>query len=166
MKLLGDGNVVQVPYIETGEFRFADQVPPPGEPVTLAGLANDTDYIQTANRLAGQPTDLHQVRLVTRRTEQLSPFFIVEDQEGRQARVLYNQRLLSEWYWALDRLQGEMVVVRGVLQSDLTPADLRQLESEDNMQAILNGLALLSPDGSVVINLENIESPVGGIGGR
>lgn len=162
MKIVVDGNVVRVPYVETGEFRFADGVHPPGEPMTLESLANDTDYIQTANRLAGQLADVDGVELMSRGQEQLAPFFVVEDAEGRRARVHYNQRLLSEWYWALDRLQGQVIIARGTLRTDLTPADLRQLEADENLQAIMDGVALLSPDGAVIINLEN---PAGGLSG-
>lgn len=162
LKIRSGGNVVRIPYVETGEFRFAEQVHEPGEAVTLAELEDDTNYIQTANRLAGRPVDLREVRLILRRQEQLSPYFIVEDEEGRRARVNYNQRILSEWYWAMDRLQGQTIVARGVLDSQLLPSDLRQLDAEENLQAILEGLALLSPDGAVVINLDN---PAGGVGG-
>ena len=160
LKIHVDGNVVEVPYVETGELRLASGVHATGEAMTLADLSDDTNYIQTVNRLAGGLIDLHGVRLSGWRRENLQPFFEIEDDEGRQARVFYNQRLLSEWRWGLDKLEGQCVVVRGSLRS-LTPAQLRQLESDGNIQALIEGFAVLSNNGSVIINLEN---PLGGFG--
>lgn len=154
VKIIANGNAILVPYIETGEFRLATGVQPAGELHTLEELANDTVYIQTANRLAGGRIDLHGVRLVGWEQEALTPFFIVEDAEGRRAHVFYNQRLLSEWRWGLDRLEDQCVVVRGVIQS-MTPAALRQLEADGNIQALIDGASILSSDGAVVISLQN-----------
>lgn len=166
MSILADGNAIDIPYVEVGEFRFANGSLPSGEPVSLEALANDTTYVQTAQRLGGAPLDLTGVRLVERLMLDRSPYFVVEDAEGRRARVFYNSRLLSEWYWALDRLQGEEIVVRGSLRL-LAPSDLRQLESESNVQAVLDGYELLSRDGNevgaTIISLEN--SLGGGLGG-
>jgi hypothetical protein len=162
MRIQSNGNEVAIPYIDSAEMRFGAGDHGLGEPVTLETLSNDTTYIQTANRLQGptESVDLYDVRLVGRAFEQLVPYFLVEDSEGRRARVTYQSRLLHEWYWALDRLQGQDVVVRGRL-NQLAPADLRQLEADGNVQATLEGIALLSRDGAVVINLEN---PAGSLG--
>ena len=162
MRIYSNGNEVAVPYVDPAEMRFGVGEHGVGEPITLETLSNDTTYIQTMNRLRGLPSgvDLYDVRLVGRAFEQLQPFFLVEDAEGRRARVFYNSRLLHEWYWALDRLQGQEIVARGRLQ-DMAPADLRQLEADGNVQATLDGIALLSRDGSIVINLEN---PAGALG--
>ena len=158
VKIGANGNTIPVPYIETGEFRLATGVQAAGELHTLEELADDTFYIQTANRLSsvagGGALDLHGVRLVGWEQEALAPFFIVEDAEGRRAHVFYNQRLLSEWRWGLDRLENKCVVVRGALQG-MTPARLRQLEADGNIQALINGASILSTDGGVVISLEN-----------
>ncbi len=162
MRIYSNGNEVAVPYVDPAEMRFGVGDHGIGEPVTLETLSDDTTYIQTANRLRGQPSgiDLYDVRLVGRAFEQLQPYFFVDDAEGRRARVYYNSRLLHEWYWALDRLQGQDIVVRGKLR-EMAPADLRQLEADGNVQATLDGVALLSRDGSIVINLEN---PAGVLG--
>jgi len=160
LKILANGDPITVPYVEAGELRMAPGVHPPGEPAMLVDLADDTTYIQTVNRLQGALLDLNGVRLIDWRQAQLAPFFIVEDEEGLRAHVFYNQRLLSEWRWGLDRLEGECVIVRGTLRNR-TPAELRQLEQDDNVQAIIEGFGIMSLDGSVVINLEN---PLGGIG--
>ncbi|MFQ5743623.1 MAG: hypothetical protein ACE5HV_08550 [Acidobacteriota bacterium] len=159
-KIISNGNSIAVPYVETGELRFASGVHPPGQPTTLERLANDTRYIQTVNRLAGGTADLTGARLVSRALEEQAPYFLVEDAGGRRARVFYNPRLLSEWYWALDRLQSQPVVVRGTLRP-LAPAALRQLETDGNVQAIMDGFEIMSPDGATVISLEN---PAGGLG--
>lgn len=164
MAIITDGNEVTVPYVEVGEFRFAPGTHPPGEPMTLADLANDTTYVQAAQRLAGGAgaVDLMDVRLVERRTQDRSPFFVVENAEGQRARVFFNPRMRSEWYWAMDRLGGEPVVIRGTLRL-FAPSDLRQLETDGNIQAVLDGYDVLSRDGdevgAIVINLEN---PLGG----
>ncbi|HEX9698220.1 MAG TPA: hypothetical protein VGD06_02070 [Acidobacteriota bacterium] len=163
LKIHANGNTIRVPYVETGELRLADGVQPPGEPLTLEALADDTAYLQTAGRLAGNLADVYGVRLVSRTQAMLDPYFVVEDAEGRRARVYYNQRLLSEWRWALDRLQGRCVVVRGVLRT-VQPADLRTLETEGNVQAIIEGESILSPDGGTVINLENPAGSLLGLG--
>ena len=64
-----------------------------------------------------------------------APYFVVEDDEGRRARVFFNSRLLSEWYWAQDRLaSGDEVVVRGTLQL-FTPNQLRELAGEGEVWA-------------------------------
>jgi hypothetical protein len=162
MRIFSNGNEVAVPYVEAEEMRFATGDHSIGEPVTLETLSNDTTYIQTANRLQAQlaAIDLYDVRLIGRAFEQLQPYFLMEDAEGRRAMAFYNSRLLHEWYWALDRLQGADVVVRGRLRP-LAPADLRQLEADGNVQATMDGISILSRDGSVVINLEN---PAGTLG--
>lgn len=164
MTIIADGNEIDVPYMEVGEFRFASGTLVPGETMTLADLANDTTYVQTAQRLGGASLDLVEVRLVEKLLQDRSPYFVVEDAEGHRARVFFNSRLLSEWYWALDRLQGEEIVVRGTLQL-FAPSDLRQLEAEGNIQAVLNGYELLSRSGddvgAIVISLEN---SLGGLG--
>ena len=161
MRIFSDGNETAIPYVESAEMRFGVGDHAIGEPINLETLSNDTTYIQTANRLApAGVVDLYDVRLTSRAFEQLMPFFQVEDAEGRRARVYYNSRLLHEWYWALDRLQGQDVVVRGRLRP-MAPAELRQLEADGNVQATLDGVAILSRDGSVVINLEN---PAGALG--
>jgi len=154
LKIHVNGNAIPAPYVETGELRLASGVPSDGAPHTLAELEDDTTYIQMVNSLAGGLVDLYSVRLVGREQVNLSPYFIVEDGEGRRARVFYNQRMLSEWRWGLDRLQDQCVVVRGTLRP-LAPPQLRQLETEGNIQALLDGEAVMSPDGGVVISLEN-----------
>jgi len=159
LKIHANGNTIPLPYVETGELRLADDVQPPGEPLTLEALADDSEYLQAAGRLSGNLADIYGVRLVSRTQAMLDPYFVVEDAEGRRARIYYNQRLLSEWRWALDRLQGRCVVVRGVLRV-VQPADLRELEAEGNVQALVEGESILSPDGGIVINLEN---PAGGL---
>ncbi|HJO30136.1 MAG TPA: hypothetical protein QGG30_06590 [Acidobacteriota bacterium] len=148
------GNTVRNPYVETGELRLAPGLQPNGEPHTLEDLDNDTEYIQTGSRLAGGLVDLQGVKLVDQDTNIMSPYFVVEDGEGRRANVYYNQRLLSEHRWGLDRLGDQCVVVRGVMRR-LTPPELRQLGEDDNVQAVIDGHAMVSPDGSVVISLEN-----------
>ena len=160
LRIHANGNEVTVPYVEVGELRLATGVHPAGESATLADLADDTAYIQTANRLAGGLIDVHSVRLVDWEQAVMSPYFVVEDAEGLRAHVYYNQRLLQEWRWGLDKLQGKCVVVRGTLRS-LPPAELRQLEADGNVQALIEGFALISPNGAIVINLEN---PSGGLG--
>ena len=154
LHLLADGLDERYTYIETGELRFAQGVQSAGQWVTLEELANDTTYIQTVNRLAGAAADLRSVRVVERRTQDRAQFFIVEDFDGRRARVYYNPRLLSEWYWALDRLGESEAVIRATLRA-LPPADLRMLEAESNIQAVMDGMAILSADGTKVFNLEN-----------
>lgn len=156
LKLGVNGNVIPVPYVETGELRLAAGLQAEGQQHTLAELADDTVYITTANDLvaAGMNADVWGARLVGREQQNMSPYFIIEDAEGRRARVFYNQRMLSEWRWALDRLEGQCVVVRGTLQQ-LAPPALRQLEADGNIQALINGDAILSPDGAIVISLEN-----------
>lgn len=154
LKIIVNGNDILVPYVESGEFRLASGLPADGEQHTLEELSDDTTYIQTVNSLAGGLADIWGVRLVGREQQNLAPYFIVEDAEGRRARVYYNQRMLSEWRWALDRLENECVVARGVLRPVL-PTDLRQLETEGNIQAVMDGEAIISTDGGVVINLEN-----------
>ncbi len=154
VKIIANDNAITVPYIEVGEFRLATGIQAAGELHTLEELADDTVYIQTANRLVGGPVDLHGVRLVGWEQEALTPFFIVEDAEGRRAHVFYNQRLLSEWRWGLDRLEGQCVVVRGGIRG-MTPAELRQLEADGNIQALIDGASILSSNGAVVISLEN-----------
>ena len=154
LRIHANGNTITVPYVEVAELRLASGVHSPGELATLADLADDTNYITTVNRLQGGLVDLHGVRLVDWEQASLSPWFIVEDAEGRRAHVFYNQRLLAEWRWGLDKLEGRCVVVRGTLRSQ-APAQLRQLEADGNVQALIEGMALLSPNGSVVINLEN-----------
>jgi len=148
------GNTIRNPYVETGELRLASGLQPDGEPNTLEGLDNDTEYIQTGSRLAGALLDLKGVRLVDQDTNVMAPYFVVEDDEGRRANVYYNQRLLSEHRWALDRLGNQCIVVRGVLRR-LTPPELRQLGEDGNVQAVMDGHAMASPDGAVVISLEN-----------
>jgi hypothetical protein len=162
MRIYSNGSETAIPYVESAEMRFGVGDHEIGEPITLETLSNDTTYIQTANRLQAltDSVDLYDVRLLGRAFEQLMPYFFVEDAEGRRARVYYNSRLLHEWYWALDRLQGQDVVVRGRLRP-MAPAELRQLEADGNIQATLDGIAILSRDGSVVINLEN---PAGALG--
>lgn len=157
MQTLGvitDGNEEVIPYVEVGELRFAPGVHPPGEPLTLAELDDDTDYIQTANRLEGGTVDLHGVRIAAKQFEDRTPYFLVEDDEGRRARAFFNPRLLSEWYWVLDRLGDDEAIVRGTLRQ-FTPGDLRALEADGNIQAVLDAFAILSTDGTKVFNLEN-----------
>jgi len=154
-------NPVLIPYIEVDEMRFAAEVHALGEPITLEELANDTTYIQTLARLAGGSVDVYDVTLVEKRFAERAPYFIVQDAEGRKAHIFFNSRLLSEWYWAMDRLAGQEVVVRGRLRP-FTPSQLREMESADNTQAVIDGYAILSRDGTVVISLEN---PLGGFGG-
>ncbi len=161
MRLIVDGNEIQVPYVPADELRLADGVHPLGMPSALDELANDTTYIQTVQRLAGGTVDLYDVRLTEKRFVERAPYFVVEDGEGRRAQVFFNSRLLSEWYWALDRLGGQDIVVRGTLRA-FTPSDLRRIESEDNIQVVMDGYALLSRDGTTVVSLEN---PLGGFGG-
>ncbi len=160
MRLMVDGNEIQVPYIPADELRLAASVHPLGMPATLEELANDTTYIQTVQRLAGGTVDLYDGRLTEKRFVERAPYFVVEDAEGRRAQVFFNSRLLSEWYWALDRLGGQDVVARGTLRA-FTPSDLRNLESQDNVQIVMDGYALLSRDGTTVVSLEN---PLGGFG--
>lgn len=160
LKIHDDGNTLEIPYIEVDEMRFASDIHAAGEPISLEELANDTTYIQTFARLAGGSVDLYGVTLVEKRFLERAPYFIVEDAEGRKAQVFFNSRLLSEWYWAMDRLGGEQVVVRGTLRT-FTPSQLRGMEAADNMQAVIDGYAILSLDGTVVISLEN---PLGGFG--
>jgi len=161
MKIHDGGNTVEIPYIEVDEMRFAAEVHALGEPITLEELANDTTYIQTFARLAGGSVDVYDVTLQEKRFAERAPYFIVADAEGRQAQVFFNSRLLSEWYWAMDRLAGQDVVVRGTLRQ-FTPSQLREMESTDNTQAVIDGYAILSRDGRVIISLEN---PLGGFGG-
>lgn len=160
MGVIADGNQLDVPYMEVDELRFADGGHASGQPTTLAELANDTTYIQTFAGLAGGTVDLHGVSLSEKRFEERQPYFIVEDAEGRKAHVFFNSRLLSEWYWTQDRLDGQEVIVRGTLRQ-FTPSQLRELEANENTQAIIDGYAIMSRDGSVVISLEN---PLGGFG--
>ncbi len=160
MRVLVDGNEIQMPYIPADDLRFAASVHPLGTPMTLEELANDTTYIQTVQRLAGGTVDVYDVRLTEKRFIERAPYFVVEDGEGRRAQVFFNSRLLSEWYWALDRLGGQGIVARGTLRP-FTPSDLRQLESDDNIQVVMDGYALLSRDGTTVVSLEN---PLGGFG--
>lgn len=163
LRIRADGNEIQVPYLETGELRLAAGLQPAGEPGNLEELADDSTYIQTVNRLAGALFDLQMVRLVDWDQETLQPYFIVEDDEGRRSHVFYNQRLLSEWRWGLDRLEGHCVVVRGVLQSKLPP-ELRQLNDDGNIQAVIDGHAIISADGAIVISLENPAAALMGSG--
>lgn len=161
LKIHASGNTLEMPYVEVEEMRFASDIHAAGEPITLEELANDTTYIQTFARLAGgSGVDLYGVTLVEKRFLERAPYFIVEDAEGRKAQVFFNSRLLSEWYWAMDRLGGKQVVVRGTLKT-FTPSQLRSMEAADNMQAVIDGYAILSLDGTVVISLEN---PLGGFG--
>ncbi len=161
LRIHSNGNSTPVPYIETGELRLASGLQPDGEDHTLAELSDDTTYIQTVNALSGSARliDLYGVRLVDWESQNLAPYFIVEDAEGRRANIFYNQRLLSEWRWGLDRLQGQCVVVRGSLRP-IIPAELRRLELDGNVQALIDGHSIISSDGSVVISLEN---PAGGL---
>jgi hypothetical protein len=154
LKINANGNDVPVPYVETGELRLASGLQGDGEQHTLAELSDDTVYINTVNSLAGNLVDLHGVRLVGWEQQNLAPYFVVEDAEGYRAHVFYNQRLLSEWRWGLDRLEDQCVVVRGVLRS-ITPTDLRLLEADGNIQALIDGQAIMSPNGSVVISLDD-----------
>ena len=163
LRIRADGNEIQVPYLETGELRLAAGLQPAGEPGNLEELADDSTYIQTVNRLAGSLFDLQTVRLVDWAQENLQPYFIVEDDEGRRSHVFYNQRLLSEWHWGLDRLEGQCVVVRGVLQQK-SPPELRQLDDDGNIQAIIDGHAIISADGAIVISLENPAAALMGSG--
>jgi hypothetical protein len=160
LKLDVGGNEIPIPYIEVGELRFASSVHPAGEPFTLEELSNDTTYIQTASRLSGGTVDIYGLSLVERRVQDRAPYFVVEDAEGRRAHVFYNQRLLSEWYWTEDRLGEEDLVVRGTMRI-FPPDQLRQMEANGNVQAVIDGYALMSSDGSKIINLEN---PLGGLG--
>lgn len=160
MRLIVDGNEIQVPYVPSDELRFAASVHPLGAPMTLEELSNDTTYIQTVQRLAGGTIDLYDVRLTEKRFVERAPYFVVEDGAGYRAQVFFNSRLLSEWYWALDRLGGQDMVVRGTLRA-FTPSGLRDLEAVDNVQAVFDGYALLSRDGTTVVSLEN---PLGGLG--
>ncbi len=160
MKVHDSDNKVDIPYVEVDEMRFADQIHALGEPMTLEELANDTTYIQTFARLAGGSVDAYNVTLDEKRFAERAPYFIVSDADGRKAQVFFNSRLLSEWYWAMDRLGGQDVVVRGTLRQ-FTPSQLRNLEAGDNTQAVIDGYAILSRDGTVVISLEN---PLGGFG--
>ena len=144
-------------------MRLAAGLQPAGEPGNLEELADDSTYIQTVNRLAGSLFDLQTVRLVDWAQENLQPYFIVEDDEGRRSHVFYNQRLLSEWHWGLDRLEGQCVVVRGVLQQK-SPPELRQLDDDGNIQAIIDGHAIISADGAIVISLENPAAALMGSG--
>jgi hypothetical protein len=161
LKIHDSGNTIEVPYIPVDEMRFASSIHAAGEPTTLESLANDTTYIQTFARLAGGSVDVYDIRLTEKRFEERQPYFIVEDAEGRRAQVFFNARLLSEWYWAMDRLGGQEVVVRGTLRQ-FTPSQLRDMEAADNTQGVIDGYAILSRDGSVVISLEN---PAGSFGG-
>ena len=154
LRIRADGNEIQVPYLETGELRLAAGLQPAGEPGNLEELADDSTYIQTVNRLAGSLFDLQTVRLVDWAQENLQPYFIVEDDEGRRSHVFYNQRLLSEW---------QCVVVRGVLQQK-SPPELRQLDDDGNIQAIIDGHAIISADGAIVISLENPAAALMGSG--
>lgn len=156
MRIRASGNEVELPYVETAELRLASGLPGDGSPVTLADLEDDTTYITTVNDLASAGTlaDVYGVRLVAREQQGTNVYFIVEDTDGRRARVYYNQRLLAEWRWALDRLEGQCVVVRGTLRPQ-TPPELRQLEADGNIQALINGEAMMSPNGAIVISLEN-----------
>ncbi len=162
LRIHANGNTIEVPYVETGELRLAAGLQPDGEPGTLEDLADDSTYITTVNNLAGASLDLQRVRLVDWDQENLQPYFIVEDDEGRRAHVFYNQRLLSEWRWGLDRLEGQCVVVRGVLQQR-SPPELRQLEADGNIQAIMDGHAIIAADGVIVISLENPAAALMGI---
>ena len=154
LEILVNGNSVTNPYVETGELRLAAGLQPEGERKSLEDLDPDTEYIQTSNQLAGALLDLHSVRLVDQDTNVMAPHFVVEDNEGRRAQVFYNQRLLSEHRWGLDRLGGQCVIVRGVMRR-LTPPELRQLNEEGNIQAVIDGHAMVSANGAVVISLEN-----------
>lgn len=160
MRLVVDGNEIQIPYVPADELRFAANVHSLGMPVTLEELANDTTYIQTVQRLAGGTIDLYDVRLTEKRFIERAPYFVVEDGAGYRAQVFFNSRLLSEWYWGLDRLGDQDVVVRGTLRA-FTPSGLRDLEAVDNVQVVIDGYALLSRDGTVIVSLEN---PLGGLG--
>lgn len=163
IKLRANGSEIPMPYVETGEFRLIAGLPADGEQHTLEELADDTVYIQTANALAGAPADVWGVRLIGREQQNREPYFIVEDAEGRRARVFYNQRLLSEWRWALDRLEGHCMVARGTLRT-VQPADLRTLETDGNIQALMDGNALISTDGAVVISLDTPDGEMPGSG--
>ena len=144
-----------IPYVETGEMRFSADGYSPGEPMSLEDLDRDTDYITTSNRIAGGSVDIYGLRITGRRLENRAPYIIVEDSEGRRARVFFNSRVLSEWYWLEDRLgDSPEVVVRGRLRS-FTPTALRQLEADGNFQAVLDGDEILSRDGSRVITLDS-----------
>ncbi len=161
MKVHANGSVVEIPYVEVDELRFASNLHAAGEPITLEALSNDTTYIQTFARLAGGSVDVHSVTLDEKLFEERQPYFVVSDSEGRRAQVFFNSRLLSEWYWAQDRLGGQEVVIRGTLRQ-FTPSQLREIEANDNVQAVIDGYAILSPDGSIVISLED---PIGSFGG-
>lgn len=161
MRLLTDVEVARLPYVEVGELRFAAGNHIQGEPFTLEQLDDDTAYIQAASRLGGGTIDLTGLRIVEHTAEDRSPLFIVEDADGRRAKVFYNGRVLSEWHWALDRIGNRPLIVRGTLTL-MPPGTLRQLEIDGNFQAVLNGLELLADDGAIVISLEN---PAGGFGG-
>lgn len=156
MRVRSNGNEITLPYVETGELRLAAGLPGDGLRLTLAEITDDTEYLGAANDLrdAGGLADIHGVRLLAREQQDRTSFFVVEDAEGRRARVFYNSRLLSEWRWALDRLEGQCVVVRGRLQV-LLPDRLRELEADGNVQALIDGDAMMSPDGAVVISLED-----------
>ncbi len=154
LRIHANGNTIDIPYTATGELRLAAGLQPAGEPGTLENLADDSTYIQTVNSLQGAFLDLQGVRLVDWDQESLQPYFIVEDDAGRRAHVYYNQRLLSEWRWGLDLLQGQCVVVRGVLQLK-SPPELRQLDDDGNIQAMIDGHSIISTDGAIVISLEN-----------
>jgi hypothetical protein len=160
LKVFDGGNVIEIPYIEVDELRFATELHAAGEPMTLEDLANDTTYIQSFARLAGASVDVYDIALIEKRFEERQPYFVVIDTEGRRAKIFFNSRLLSEWYWAMDRLGAEDVVVRGTLRQ-FTPSQLRELEADSNLQAVIDGYAILSRDGTVVISLEN---PLGGFG--
>ncbi len=165
LKVISNGNPITVPYIEAGEFRLASGVQGDGADFTLGELADDSTYIQTVNELGvGGLADVYGVRLVDWEQQNLNHYFIVEDGEGNRAHVFYNQRLLSEWRWGLDRLQGQCVVVRGELRL-IAPADLRTLEEDGNIQALIDGHSIMSADGSVVISLEDPAGTLLGSGG-
>jgi len=163
VRIHANGNTIDVPYMETGELRLAAGLQPAGEVGILEELADDSTYIQTVNRLQGAFLDLQGVRLVDWDQENLQPYFIVEDDAGRRAHVYYNQRLLSEWRWGLDRLEGQCVLVRGVLQSK-SPPELRQLNDDGNIQAMIDGHSIISTDGAIVISLENPAAALVGSG--
>lgn len=164
VKIHADGNLVTTSYKETGELRFATGNFPPGEVFTLEQLSNDTTYIQTANRLGGSGLiDLYDIHIVGKATQDRNPYFIVEDDEGRRGRIFFNPRLLGEWYWVRPRLEDQKIFARGTLRP-MSPPQLRQLESEANVQVVMDGNDVLSEDGTAVFNLENPAETAGGMG--
>lgn len=156
-KIVADGATVAARYVEFDERSFSSVVPEADRTLTLV----EASALQDLPQLLGEWSTNRET--VAIRGAELAgqgwrgrekPYFIVQAGADEWVAVIYEPQLFSEWHWAMDRLQGEQVVARGVPRpSDDADFNAIAATRPERLVMILDGYAISSPDGETVIHL-------------